>query len=136
VDGLWQYLALLVILGHGIGHLIGVLASWTSIDVGFKDAAWLFPGGHKMKSAIGRAWGLLWIVAMVFFVGSALGILLDEEWWRFLAVIGSVVSLVAILPWWKSVIGGVKAGAVLDIAIILVLLLPWGKEITDFFEVP
>ena len=82
---MWEYLAALVILGHGIGHLMGLMASWTSIDVKLKDAAWLLPGGHKMNSSVGRAWSLFWALAMVVFVASAVGILLGEEWWRTLA---------------------------------------------------
>jgi len=61
---------------------------------------------------------------------------MNKEWWRQWAIIGSIVSIVAIVPWWNSVVVGAKAGVALDVAIILVLSLPWGEKITDFFDVP
>lgn len=133
---LWQYLAALVLIAHGIGHTTGVLASWTSINAGFDDKPWIFSGGYRINSGLGKAWGIVWIVAMVLFIGSGIGILMDKEWWRILAITGSIVSIMAIVPWWNTVIAGAKAGVALDVAILLVLLLPWGEKITDFFEVP
>lgn len=94
------------------------------------------PGDYTLDSSVGMAWGLLWGVAMIFLVGSGLGVLLGEEWWRFLAIAGSVISIVAVVPWWESVVAGAKAGVALDVAVLLVLVLPWGERITEFFEVP
>lgn len=131
-----KYLAAIVLLGHGIGHLTGFLKSWTSIDVGFSDKPWLLPGERKMNSSAGRAFGILWLICILIFVMSSIGIFMGEEWWRAYALIGSAVSLVAILPWWNTVMVGVKAGALLDVAIILVLLIPAGERVTDFFELP
>ena len=130
------YLAALVLLGHGLGHLVGILPAWASIEVGGKDEPWLLPGDHKMDSTVGKIWGVVWLAAMVLFVVSSAGVLMNKEWWRQWAIIGSVVSIVAIVPWWNSVIAGAKAGVALDVAIILVLSLSWGKKITDFFDVP
>ena len=123
-------------MGHGLGHLVGILPAWTSINAGGGDRPWILPGSHMMDSAVGKAWGFIWLAAMVLFVVSSVGVFIDKEWWRQWAIIGSVVSIVAIVPWWNSVVGGAKAGVALDIAIIMVLLLPWGERITDFFEVP
>jgi len=132
-----EYLAALVLLGHGVGHLVGVLPAWASIGMGgVKDRPWILPGGHLMDSAVGKLWGVVWLAAMILFMISSAGVLLDKWWWRQWAVVGSVVSIVAIVPWWNSVVAGAKAGVALDVAIILVLLLPWGEKITDFFEVP
>lgn len=131
-----EYLAALVLIGHGLGHLIGFMDSWTSIDVGFTDKPWIFGGKYMMDSDLGKAFGLLWLVAMVLFIGSAAGILSGETWWRIFAIMGSIVSLVGIIPWWNTVLLGVKAGAALDVAILLVLLLSQGETVTKFFHVP
>jgi hypothetical protein len=61
---------------------------------------------------------------------------MDGIWWRTLAIIGSAVSIAAIVPWWNTVLPGAKAGVALDFAILLVILLPLGEGVTDFFEVP
>ena len=131
-----QYLAVLVLLGHGLGHMVGILPAWASFDVGGEDTPWILPGDHKMDSTVGKIWGVVWLAAMVLFVVSSAGVLMNKEWWRQWAIIGSIVSIVAIVPWWNSVVVGAKAGVALDVAIILVLSLPWGEKITDFFDVP
>lgn len=131
-----EYLAALILLGHGIGHVTGVMESWTSTKAGFKDEPWLFGGGHKMRSPIGRAFGVVWMICVVMFVISSIGILMGERWWRTFALVGAVVSLAATISWWKTVMTGVKAGAVLNLGIILTLLIPAGEELTDFFELP
>jgi hypothetical protein len=129
-------LAALVLLGHGVGHLMGFMESWTSINVGFTDKPWIFGGKYMMDSTVGKTFGILWLVALALFVGSAFGVLTGDTWWRTLAIIGSVVSLVGIIPWWNTVMLGVKAGALLDVAILLVLLFSQGEPITRFFDVP
>lgn len=73
---------------------------------------------------------------MMVFIGSGIGAPMNEDWLRTLAINGSVISIVAIVPWWNTVVVGAKAGVALDIATVLVLLLTWGERITDSFEVP
>jgi len=131
-----QYVAALMLLGHGVGHTVGILPAWFSIDVGGESKPWILPGGYMMDSIAGKAWGIIWLVAMILFVVSSAGVFMDEVWWRQWAIIGSAVSIVAIVPWWNSVVVGARLGVALDVAIILVLLLPWGDTITNFFEVP
>ncbi len=131
-----EYVAALVIIGHGIGHTTGFFESWTNIKMNFHDEPWLFDNKTKMKSPIGRAFGIVWLFCIPIFIVSGIGILLGEVWWRDWAIVGSLVSIVAMLPWWKAMIGGAKAGLLLDFAIIIVLLVPGGNQITDFFNVP
>lgn len=132
-----QYFAALVLLGHGIGHLVGVIPTWTSIEIGgMQDKPWILPGDHHFDSSVGKAWSIIWIAAMVLFLVSSIGVFMDKEWWRQWAIIGSLMSIVAMLPWWNSILAGAKAGVALDFAIILVLLLPQGDKITEFFHVP
>jgi len=131
-----QYLAALVLVAHGLGHSVYVLASWMSVDAGFSDKPWILPGDYMLDSTVGIIWGVFWGVALVLFAAAGTGVLMGKEWWRTCALIGSVVSLAAILPWAGTVVSGALAGAALDVAIILVLLLPFGEKVTDFFEVP
>jgi len=131
-----QYLAALVLIAHGLGHSVYILASWTSIEAGFSDKAWVLPGDYMLDSTVGMVWGVFWAVALALFAAAGTGVLMEKEWWRTCALTGSVVSLVAILPWAMTVVSGALAGAALDVAIILVLLLPFGDKVTDLFEVP
>jgi hypothetical protein len=131
-----EYVAALVIIGHGIGHTTGFIESWTSVKSGFHDEPWLFDSRTRLRSPVGRAFGLVWLVLVPVFIIAGIGILLGDTWWRETAIAGSVLSAVVMLPWWRAMIGGAKAGLLLDFAIIIVLLVPGGSQITDFFGVP
>jgi hypothetical protein len=136
MSNLWQYIAALMLLAHGLGHLTGMLAGWTSVNSGFADKPWVLPGSYSIRSTVGAAWGVIWLAAMILFIGSGIGVLMEERWWRTLAIVGSFTSIVAMAPWWNTIHLGARMGVVLDVAIIAVLLLPWGDNFTDFFEVP
>jgi len=130
-----EYLAAFVLIGHGIGHSTGFFESWTNINMNFHDEGWLFDPRTKMKSTPGRVFDIIWLACIPIFVVSGIGIALGEVWWRDWAIIGSAVSIVGMLPWWRAMIGGAKAGLLLDFAILAVLLLNVG-QVTDFFHVP
>jgi len=131
-----EFAAAIVLIAHGIGHIIGILGPWFGVYEGTNDRPWILPGKRPLNSLIGQVWGIIWLAAMLFFIGSGIGVLMDETWWRTSAIIGSVISIVAIVPWWNTVLPGAKAGVALDVAILLVLLLPGGDRVTDFFGVP
>ena len=80
-----KYIVVLALLGHGAGHAMG-----------FVDRPWVFGGDVTIQTAVGRAFGLIWLVALVGFIGTGLGLLLQQEWWSGLAVASAVVSIVAI----------------------------------------
>ena len=125
---MWSFLIGIPLLMHGLAHGSGFAAAWTSTWAGFSQRAWLFSDGITLKSPLGRAFGLLWLVAMLGLAGAGLGVLFGQSWWPALA--GAVVSLVAILPWWQAVPPGAKAGAVFDLLIVVTLLL-WGERIAQ-----
>jgi len=122
------------VIGHGLAHLSGAIASWTSNVEGFSERPWILSSGITLQSGIGRAFGLLWLVAMVGFVGTGLGLLFRQEWWPALAIPTAVISLVAIIPWWKTVPPGAWVGAAFDLLLIIILLLPLKDRILDIFK--
>ncbi len=128
---LWRYLLAIALIGHGIGHVMGFLAAWTKLPMGFSKVPWVLPGGFTINSAVGRAFGLLWLVAMIGFIGAGLGVLgiaVQQDWWRPLALASAVISLVAIVPWWNTV--GPKLGPLLFDLIVLAGLLFWGDQLS------
>ncbi|MCI0398906.1 MAG: hypothetical protein L0332_29515 [Chloroflexi bacterium] len=125
-----RIIIILALLMHGIGHIIGFLAAWTPVPVGFSNHPWALSGGVTMTSPAGRAFGLLWLVAMIGTVAAGLGLLFHQDWWAPLAVAASVISLVVWLPWWQTVPRGSLVGAVaFDLLIILALLSPWADRV-------
>ncbi len=122
----------LMIIGHGIGHIMGFLAAWTRVPMGFTDRPWIFSSGVTIGSALGRAFGLLWLVAMVATVASGIGLLIRADWWPPLAIVGSIISLLVIAPWWNTVAPGPRFWASLvDLIILAALLLPWRETVLE-----
>jgi hypothetical protein len=90
----------LVLLGHGIGHSMGLLqvSKVATVNPQWNGDSWILTGltGTTATQAIGA---LLWTAAMVGFAALA-GVLvgwLPASWWEPLAIGSSIVSLVGLL---------------------------------------
>lgn len=116
---------------HGLGHTMGFLAAWTRLDVGFTDDPWILPGEVRFRDHIGQAWGMLWLVALAGWVVAGLGVIQAAEWWPALAKGAAVVSIVAIVPWWRTVPVGAWLGVLADVVVLGGLLTTWGRDIAD-----
>lgn len=125
-----KYLIFLALLGHGAGHALGFLAAWTRLPMGFKDRPWLLGGDVGIQSGVGRAFGLLWLAALAGFIAAAVGLLFHQPWWETLAIASSLISVVAIVPWWKAVTPGPRFWALLvDLVVLIGLLGPWQEKV-------
>ena len=124
-----------VLFIHGIGHFKGMMPALQLMYVeGWNSRSWLLTpligeGASRILSAI------LFLAALVGFVASALGLLgwlVPHEWWRTLAVVSAVVSIVTIVVFWNAFVSFFpnKAGAIgVDIAVLVCLLwLSWPAE--------
>jgi hypothetical protein len=114
---------------HGIGHITGFLTAWTKIHMGFSDQPWIFTKSVKMTSLIGKAFGLIWLVAMICFLTAAFSLFTGQPYWMDFAVVAAICSLLVILPWPRTVVPGALYGGTLANIFILVMAFgPW-KEI-------
>jgi hypothetical protein len=129
-----KYAIGLLLIVHGIAHLTGLLGAFASGEQSFKDLPWLFSRGITARSAVGKAWALLWLVALIGFVGSGLGLFLGQEWWVTLAVAAAAVSLVAMVPWLRVVPPGAWAGVLLDLLILAALVPPWSVRVLELLR--
>ena len=119
-----RFILAIPFLLHGLAHLSGLLASWTSIDTGYTGKPWLFSQSITLQSAVGRVFGLLWLAAASGFIGSALGIVFRQGWWPPIALVSAALSLVVIVPWWQTVPPGARFGGFFDLVVLVVLLSP------------
>jgi hypothetical protein len=100
---------------HGIGHLMGVIPGLGLIAVaesspawlkGWSSHSWLLSG--LLGNTVARVLSiLLFLVAFASAAGAALGLLgwlVPYERWRALAIVSSVVSLVAVALYWNALI--------------------------------
>ncbi len=123
-----KWLLALALIMHGIGHIIGFMAAWTTIPMGWVDAPWILGGGFRIASPVGKAWGLLWLIALIAFVGAGLGLLQGQPWWLPLATAAAVISVVAIVPWWPSAPAGARYGGMIANLVVLWLASPLGAS--------
>jgi hypothetical protein len=119
-----RFAAASLLIMHGLAHITGLLGAWTSSQE-FSDKHWLFSKGVTLRSTVGRAFSLLWFVALICLVGAGLGLLFQQLWWPTLAVAGAATSLVAIVPWLTALPPGAWAGALFDVLVIVALVSPW-----------
>jgi hypothetical protein len=129
---MWKYLVAVILFAHGIGHIMPFLAAWAPrMNPGFSNGSWLFSTTAGVTSPAGLAFGLLGLVALIAFVGGAVGLLNHQEWWPMLTIAAAVVSLVTILPWASVWPAGSLIGAVaVDLVVLVALLPPWGQQVT------
>ena len=112
------------LIGHGLAHISGFIASWTNNDAGYGRRPWIFSSGVGLQGPVGRLFGLLWLASAAALVASGIGLALETTWWQTVGIIGAVLSLVVIIPWWNTVPSGAKIGAAFDLLILILLLTP------------
>jgi hypothetical protein len=125
----------LVLFVHGVGHSMGLfpITGFQSTET-WNARSWLLTDllGDTITRVIGF---ILFLVPLVGFVLAGLGLLgwlVPHEWWRQLAVISSVISLVALGLFWNAFVALFpnKIGAiVVDVAVLVGLLVTdWPSE--------
>ena len=120
--GTWRMILTLVILAHGIGHVLFLAPCLGLTQWGQSAQSWLLTRalGDLPTRVIGS---LLWLVVIVGFMAAGVGLLGQHAWWRTLAVASAGVSLLALALF---VSGGntqaIVSAAVMDIAILVALL--------------
>jgi hypothetical protein len=128
---------------HGIGHLMGVIAGLSLFRVDASSPAWL-KGWNSHSWLLSGLLGdmvsrvlciVLFGAAFVTAIAAALGLLdwlVPHESWRTLAISSAVISLVAVILFWRGLmlLFPHKAGAIgLDIAtLVCLLVLNWPSE--------
>ena len=128
---------------HGIGHAMGVIPALGFVSGEASSQSWLRNWSSRswlltdlLGDSVGRAiCVVLYSAALVGFLVAALALLgwiVPHEWWRTLAVVSAVISLVAILLYWNALIllFPHKIGALaVNIAVLICLLaLNWPAE--------
>lgn len=120
------YLAGIVIIGHGLIHLMGLVAYWplaTLAELPYKTA---LLGGHWEVGRAGmRLYATLWLVGALAFVVATAGLLLGRAWWYPALWFAVLLSLVVI----AFDLGPAYRGAILDGLLLIWLLLALGLRI-------
>ena len=92
---LFRILVAVMLVMHGISHIIWFLASWTSVPTGVGDGSWILPGEVTIRGRIGKALGLLALIVVVVFTTAGLMLAAGLETWSGVANIGVFLSYAA-----------------------------------------
>jgi hypothetical protein len=128
---LFRVLLALLLVMHGIGHIIWFLAAWTPIRAGVREGPWVLPGDVTIRSPIGKILGLLALLVVAIFVFAAGGLLLKQPWWAGWAEMGVFLSFGAVVPWLRQSPGSTAITAIIaDIVLMFVLALDLSVDVT------
>jgi hypothetical protein len=127
-----RFIIAIFLAGHGIGHIMGFLETWTRwqpfSEPSFNNSPWIFSDSVFIQSTVGKIFGVFWLAAMIGFFAAAIGLIANQSWWVSVAIIASILSLLAVVPWWTTFTPGImskKSAVVADIIILVALLGPW-----------
>jgi hypothetical protein len=88
----------IVLIGHGLVHLIGFVVPWRQVTVGgLKYTTTVLAGRVDIGTAGIRLFGLFWLVATVGYVVAGIGVFTMQPWWQTLTLGVTLLSLVLCL---------------------------------------
>ena len=114
--GLRIVVGLLLII-HGVAHY-SITTGWGSRQ---SADSWALGGLGLGAATVVPIGNVLTVMSLLTFVASGALLFFNQEWWRTLAVVASVFSLLVITLFWQP---NMVLGVVLDIAVIIALLWP------------
>jgi hypothetical protein len=109
--------AAIIILLHGLIHLIGVVAFW---KLGLREqySTEVLGGAVDIGERGTYVLGFAWLVVTIAYAVAAYGMLADQAWWRSGLAAVTVFSLVLTILGWKSTIVGTAFNVVILIALL------------------
>jgi hypothetical protein len=114
---------LAIIVGaHGIGHVLFLVPSLGLATWGQSTQSWLLTNalGDTLTRLIGAT---IWLVGTIGFCAATFGIFTQTEWWRSLAVISSIISIVGLVLFWANPVASSASFAIAFDAAVLAALL-------------
>jgi|Deesub1362A_J573_1020465.scaffolds.fasta_scaffold00106_100 hypothetical protein len=104
-----------VIFFHGLVHLLGFVKEWNLAQVKQLTGETLI----SLSGGLSKIVGIIWLIAGLLFILSAVTYSLRKEWWWMVAAIAIVVSQILIIIYWKDARFGTVANVIILIACVL-----------------
>lgn len=108
-----RWLLVLVMVVHGLIHLLGVPLIWGGTVAGMTGEMLVPLTGFAL-----RAGGVAWLVACVMLLVAACGVAYRRAWWRPFALAGVALSQALVVVWWQDARAGSLANLIVLAAII------------------
>ncbi|MDZ4744384.1 MAG: DUF6544 family protein [bacterium] len=99
-------LCILLVL-HGLIHLMGFVKAYNLARV------------HRLHQPVTKTNGILWLMATLLFVSSAVIVALNVDWWWIPAAVAIVVSQYLVITSWQDAKFGTIANVVLLVAVVI-----------------
>jgi len=130
-NDVWRWLIGLVVLAHGLGHVLFMPAMAGLLKLQASGHSWLLTGFAGDGVTKGLASLVAGVVLVAFVVASG-GLFLQAAWWRPLAIAASVVSAALIVAMWDGLPTSPAISALVFDAVVLAALLiaRWPSEET------
>lgn len=100
---------------HGFAHW-HITTAWDSEPT---EASWLLHNFGLDQASLHALGSVLWMVTLLAFITTGIVLFMGLAWWRPLAIVASVMSLLTIGLFWQLNLG---IGALVDVGILLALL--------------
>jgi hypothetical protein len=95
----WLRIALALVVGaHGIGHVLFLAPLLGVAGWGQSARSWLL-GDSGLARGMGS---IIWLAAIAGFIAVTIGILSESSWWRTLAIISALVSILGLALFWST----------------------------------
>jgi hypothetical protein len=121
---LFRLLVAIVLVMHGLSHILWFLASWTSVPTGVGGGKWILPGDITIRGRVGKALGLLALIVVTVFTAAGVMLLAGMEDWNGIANIGVFLSYAVVVPWIRQGPGSWPLTSVLANIILMFLVTP------------
>ncbi len=106
----------LVLLFHGIAHMVGFVGSWQlASNVPYKTT--ILAGNVDVGDTGVRALGVIWLALAVAFAVTAVAAFARFSWWPAAALLLSTISLLMCVVEWPQA----QAGAALNMGLIIMM---------------
>lgn len=98
---------IVLLIIHGIIHLLGFAKGSNIAEL------------DQFNEFVSKPYGLAWLITCISFIASGLGLILDQIWWVYLAIIAIFISQSLIFRFWIDS----RTGTVLNSALIIAILI-------------
>ncbi len=99
---------------HGVIHWLGASLAWGLAEYERLDNDPWF----DMPSWLVDLWGGVWLAALLLFAAAGVAVVLGRVWWRQAALVGVVVSTIAIIPY----VSGASLGLAANVIVVAILI--------------
>src|SRR3954465_10725755 len=106
-----RYLITVLLLVHGLIHLMGFAKAFNLANI------------NQLTAAISKPAGILWLLAAVLFIGAAIIFLLQQQVWWIPAAIALVISQALIITDWHDA----KAGTFANVIVLVASIAAYGN---------